>query len=81
MFTAPKMVFRRGVLVCRDGSPLKGCDKATVIADPETESTFESWIAPEWREQYGYDIAMVKISRDELLERGRHVAFAKLRKS
>ncbi len=73
------MVFRRGVLVCRDGKALKGSDKSTIVADPEIDSGFESWISPHWREQYGYGIDMIKISRDELLERGRHVMLAKLR--
>lgn len=79
MFSTPKMVFRRGVLVSRDGKALKGSDKATVVADPEIDSGFESWISPYWREQYGYDIDLIKISRDELLERGRHVMLANLR--
>lgn len=81
MFSAPKMVFRHGELVCRNGTPLKGSFKRTIVAKPEIESGFEQWLAPQWRTQYGYSISMTKIAQDELLERGRGVAMASLRLS
>lgn len=79
MLAKPKMVFRGGVLVCRDGEALQGCVKSTVVARPETDAHFESSMAAQWREQYGYDLSMIKISNDELHERGRYVTFAKLK--
>jgi formylmethanofuran dehydrogenase subunit A len=81
MFSSPKMVFRHGELVCRDGTPLKGSYKMTIVSKPQIDSSFEQWLAPQWRSQYGYSISMTKISQDELLERGRGVAMASLRES
>lgn len=81
MFSSPKMVFRHGELVCRDGTPLKGSYKRTIVSKPQIDSSFEQWLAPQWRSQYGYSISMTKIAQDELLERGRGVAMARLRES
>jgi len=75
MFSSPKMVFRRGTLVYRDGVFLSNSMKSTVVADLRVESQMDEWMKRIWRDQYGYSTEMIRVHTDELLSDSRSVEY------
>lgn len=80
MFSNPKMVFRRGRLVYRDGEWLDICEKATLLATLGDEERAEVWVShtknqDEWKRQYGYSPSRIAIGRDELHWEGHGVGY------
>jgi formylmethanofuran dehydrogenase subunit A len=78
MFAAPRMVFRRGELVYRDGEFLGDSIKSTVLAGMAERGRMLEWgkrsvHAMQWREQYGYSPGYTAIREDELRSEHRHV--------
>lgn len=78
MFSNPRMVFRRGKLVYRDGHFLDDCHKVTVVADLRDTERAAEWLSRRenqevWQTRYGYSPSRTAIRRDELLTERRSV--------
>ena len=66
MFSQPKMVFRRGELVYRDGVFLADSIKSTIVSSIEVEPNMDTLLKQIWRTRYGYSTEMISVRRDEL---------------
>jgi len=75
MFARPKMVFRRGTLVYRDGEFLNPSSKATMVAELEVDPHMNDRLHRIWRSHYGYSTELIRIRRDELLSSHRTVEY------
>jgi formylmethanofuran dehydrogenase subunit A len=78
MFAEPRMVFRRGKLVVRDGEVLGEIPKRVLVSDfaRREESLrwgFEARNRKAWIEQYGYTPGVTAVGWDELREGGAEV--------
>ncbi len=78
MFAEPRMVFRRGKLVVRDGEVLGEIPKRVLVSDfaRREESLrwgFEARNREAWIEQYGYTPGVTAVGWDELREGGAEV--------
>jgi formylmethanofuran dehydrogenase subunit A len=73
MFGRPRMVFRRGKLVFRDGEFLADSMKSTVVADVQANTSFDKHLSKLWREQYGYSTEMIRVRSDELVAANRSI--------
>jgi len=78
MFSHPRMVFRRGKLMYRDGQFLDDCDKVTLVADIRDRDRATEWLSrrenqESWLSRYGYSPSRTAIRREELLTEGRLV--------
>ena len=66
MFAQPKMVFRRGKLVFRDGVFLDDTIKSTFVAVPSVEPQMDALLKRIWKTRYGYSTEMIAVQTDEL---------------
>lgn len=66
MFSRPRMVFRRGKLVYRDGIFLADTIKSTVVSNHPVDSQMDGWLKRIWRARYGYSTEMIEVHADEL---------------
>ena len=73
MFARPRMVFRRGKLVFRDGVFYEDNIKSTIIAAPEVAPQMDALLKRIWKTRYGYSTEMIAVHTDELRSRRRTV--------
>ena len=78
MFAEPRMVFRRGKLVVRDGEVLGEISKRVLVSDFARREEllrwgFEARNRAAWIEQYGYTPGVTAVGWDELREGGAEV--------
>jgi hypothetical protein len=78
MFAEPKMVFRRGNLVWREGKFIGECGKTTVLAEMRERDEIARWgqrasYQRAWKECYGYSTRVPSVTRDELCGEGHWV--------
>ncbi|MFN7732839.1 MAG: formylmethanofuran dehydrogenase subunit A [Pirellula sp.] len=78
MFAEPKMVFRRGELVWREGVFVGDCGKTTVLAAMRDRDEIVRWgqraaFQNAWKECYGYSTRVPSVSSDELCGEGHSV--------
>jgi len=73
MFSRPRMVFRRGELVYRDGVFIGDTIKSTIVAHIDVEAQMDTLLKRLWRTQYGYSTEMIAVRADELMSGSRMV--------
>ena len=73
MFASPRMVFRRGTLVYRDGLFLAEAMKSTVVAKLPLDSQMDALLKRIWKTRYGYSTELIAIDTDELRSDRRRV--------
>lgn len=78
MFSDPEMVFRRGMLVYRDGEFLADSVKSTIVAGMVDGGRGTDWSRSTanrslWQQRYGYSPEMVMVRQEELMDEGRIV--------
>ncbi len=66
MFARPRMVFRRGTLVYRDGVFLADAMKSTVVAKLQIDSQMDTLLKRIWKTRYGYSTELISVHADEL---------------
>jgi formylmethanofuran dehydrogenase subunit A len=76
MFAQPELVFRRGALVMRSGVPIRPSRKSTIVSAVVSDMHCDVQFKKLWRQQYGYDIALTRISNEELLDEGRMIEYS-----
>lgn len=70
MFANPKLVFRHGELVCKDGEFLKNASKTTYVSAISTDILPEAWLSKTWKEVYQQRIHNAQIQPEELVLQG-----------
>lgn len=78
MFSDPEMVFRKGMLVYRDGEFLADSVKSTIVAGMVDGGRGTDWSRSTanrslWQQRYGYSPEMVMVRQEELMDEGRIV--------
>ena len=81
MFAQPRMVFRRGELVYRDGEFLKACEKSTVLASSCHGPEGFAWSQnaanrQRWQDHYGYSPWVTCMRQEELLGERRSIVYS-----
>jgi formylmethanofuran dehydrogenase subunit A len=70
MFTHPRMVFRRGQLVYREGVFLSNSMKSTIVAKVQHDEQMDTTLKQLWRDRYGYSVDMTRVHDEELQSEG-----------
>ncbi|MBM3965691.1 MAG: formylmethanofuran dehydrogenase subunit A [Planctomycetes bacterium] len=78
MFSDPEMVFRRGMLVYRNGEFVADSVKTTIVAGMVDGGRGTDWGLSKtnrsvWQQRYGYSPELVMVRHEELMDEGRIV--------